>query len=55
MDSDRSATVGLPVIDRSGLDPRHSAAHPPRYPPVRCGVRLIERADRNHAYRTPAG
>jgi len=31
-----------------------SAEQPARYPPVRYGDYLIERLDRNYAYRNPA-
>lgn len=36
------------------LDTCHGAANPPRYQPVRYGDYLLERLDRNYAYRKPA-
>jgi isopenicillin N synthase-like dioxygenase len=36
------------------LDTCHNAANPPRYPPVRYGDYLLERLDRNYAYRKTA-
>lgn len=37
------------------LDTCHSTGNPPRYPPVRYGDYLLERLDRNYAYRKAAG
>ncbi len=37
------------------LDTCHSAANPARYQPVRYGDYLLERLDRNYAYRKPLG
>jgi isopenicillin N synthase-like dioxygenase len=37
------------------LETCNNAANPPRYPPVRYGDYLLERLDRNYAYRKPAG
>jgi isopenicillin N synthase-like dioxygenase len=37
------------------LDSCHSVGNPARYPPVRYGDYLLERLDRNYAYRKPIG
>lgn len=37
------------------LDTCHSASNPTRHPPVRYGDYLLQRLDRNYAYRKPAG